>query len=100
MTGTGSPVLLVPLLLALNVAPLTTVAAGQLIQLPLVAFASATYATNHQINFSTGTQLGLLAAAGVLIGAATAQRLPARRLRQTAAATLIAVGAFLLATLL
>jgi uncharacterized membrane protein YfcA len=99
LTGTGGPVLLLPALLALGIAPLTTVAAGQLIQLPLVGFASLAYAGNHLVDYRLGTVLGVLAGAGVMLGAATAQRLPSRHLRRLVSATLVAVGAFLFATL-
>jgi uncharacterized membrane protein YfcA len=100
LTGTGGPVLLVPVLLALGVAPLTTVAASQLIQLPLVGFASLAYAGNHLVDYRLGTVLGVLAGAGVLVGAATARRLRNRHLHRLVSATLVAVGAFLFATLL
>jgi uncharacterized membrane protein YfcA len=99
LTGTGGPVLLVPVLLALGVDALTTVAAGQLISVPLVAFASLGYASNHAVNVHWGVELGVLAAVGVVAGAALARRAAPSLLHRTASYTLLVVGVFLLGTL-
>lgn len=96
LTGTGGPVLLVPVLLALGVAPLTTVAASQVIQLPLVGFATLGYAATGSVRFGLGTLLGVIAGVGVLLGAHPARRLQPGILYRFAAAALVAVGAFLL----
>jgi uncharacterized membrane protein YfcA len=96
LTGTGGPVLLVPGLLAFGVAPLTTVAASQLIQLPLVGFAALGYSTTNSVRFGLGTLLGVIASLGVLLGALTARRLQPPHLHRIAAVTLVIVGAFLL----
>jgi uncharacterized protein len=100
LTGTGGAVLLVPALLSLAVAPRTAVAASQLIGLPLVAFACAAFGGQHQIRYGLGTLLGFVSGAAVVAGAAMAGRLPQRRLRQAASATLVGVGLLLLVTLL
>lgn len=96
LTGTGGPVLLVPVLLVLDVAPLAAVAASQVIQLPLVVFAVLGYSATGSVHFGLGAILGLVAAVGTVAGALVAARLPARRLRTIAATTLVAVGIFLL----
>nr|WP_264086371.1 TSUP family transporter [Amycolatopsis lexingtonensis] len=95
LTGTGGPVLLVPVLLALGVPALTTVAAGQLVQLPLVGFATLGYAAHDSVHFGLGSLLGVLAAAGVLLGARLARRLPARHLHRIASVALVGFGAIL-----
>ncbi|WP_439379951.1 sulfite exporter TauE/SafE family protein [Amycolatopsis lexingtonensis] len=95
LTGTGGPVLLVPVLLALGVPALTTVAAGQLVQLPLVGFASLGYAAHGSVHFGLGSLLGVLAAVGVLLGARIARRLPGRHLHRVAAVALLGFGAVL-----
>lgn len=100
LTGTGGPVLLVPILLSLGVAPLTTVAAGQLIQLPLVGFASLVYAEGHHVRFDLGTALGVLAGVGVVGGAVLAGRLRQQHLHRVASLTLVAVGLFLFGAVL
>lgn len=95
LTGTGGPVLLVPVLLMLDIAPLPAVAASQVIQLPLVGFAVLGYSAAGFVHYGLGTVLGLLAAAGVVGGALITRRLPQGRLRQVAAVILVAVGLFL-----
>ncbi len=98
LTGTGGPVLLVPVLLVLEVAPLAAVAASQVIQLPLVLFAVLGYSATGSVHFGLGTILGSVAAVGTVAGALIATRLPAQRLRTVAATTLVAVGVFFLLT--
>lgn len=97
LTGTGGPVLLVPVLLALGVPALTTIAAGQLIQIPLVGFATLGYAAHGNVHFGLGSVLGVLAGAGALLGARLARKLRGRRLHRVASAALVVVGAFLFA---
>jgi uncharacterized membrane protein YfcA len=95
LTGTGGPVLLVPALLALGVPALTTVAAGQLIQLPLVGFATLGYAAHGSVHFGLGTLLGVLAGLGALLGTYLAQRLRQQHLHRVVSAALVVFGAFL-----
>lgn len=97
LTGTGGPVLLVPLLLALGVPALTTVAAGQLIQLPLVGFATLGYAAQHSVHFGLGSLLGVVAGLGVLLGTRLARRLRQQHLHRVVSAALVGFGAFLFA---
>lgn len=92
MTGTGGPVLLVPVLLVLDMAPLTAIAASQVIQLPLVGFAVLGYATTGSIDYGLGTRLGALAAVGVLGGALVVRRLRPHTLDRVAAILLVAIG--------
>lgn len=97
MTGTGGPVLLVPVLLVLDMAPLTAIAASQVIQLPLVGFAVLGYAATGSLDHALGSQLGVLAAAGVVGGAFVVSRLRQRVLNRVAAVLLITVGTALCA---
>jgi uncharacterized membrane protein YfcA len=97
MTGTGGPVLLVPILLVLGMAPLTAIAASQVIQLPLVGFAVLGYSATGSVDYWLGTQLGVLAAVGVVGGAFVVSRLRQHMLNRVAAVLLIAVGASLVA---
>jgi uncharacterized membrane protein YfcA len=95
LTGTGGPVLLVPVLLALGVPALTTIAAGQLIQLPIVGFATLGYAAHGSVHFGLGSLLGGLAGAGALLGTRLARRLRGRHLHRVVSAALVGFGAFL-----
>lgn len=95
LTGTGGPVLLVPVLLALGVAPLRAVAVSQAVQLPVVVAGSVGYLQTGLVDIRLGTMLGCLAALGVLAGAVVATRLPAEGLRRIVAVACIAAGVFL-----
>jgi uncharacterized protein len=69
LTGTGGPVLLVPVLLTLGVAPLRAVAASQAVQLPVVVAGSVGYLQTGLVDVRLGTTLGCLAALGVAAAA-------------------------------
>lgn len=95
LTGTGGPVLLVPVLLTLGVAPLRAVAVSQAVQLPVVVAGSAGYLQTGLVDLRLGTALGCLAALGVVAGAVVATRIPAEGLRRIVALACIAAGVFL-----
>jgi uncharacterized membrane protein YfcA len=95
LTGPGGPVLLVPALLVLGVAPLKAVAVSQAAQLPVVVSGSVGYLQAGLTDISLGTLLGIGAAAGTITGALIATRLHPERLRQVVALACITAGAFL-----
>lgn len=95
LTGTGGPVLLVPILLALGVAPLKAVAVSQAVQLPVVASGSVGYLQTGLVDVRLGTALGGLAALGAVVGAVVATRIHAEGLRRIVALACIAAGVFL-----
>ena len=95
LTGTGGPVLLVPVLLTLGVTPLRAVAASQAVQLPVVVAGSVGYLRTGLVDIRLGTALGCLAALGVVAGAVVATRIPAEGLRRIVALACIAAGVFL-----
>jgi uncharacterized membrane protein YfcA len=96
LTGTGGPVLLVPILLTLGTAPLVAVAASQAIQLPIVGMASAGYLAAGDVHIALGSGLGVGAAIGVFAGEAVARRASPARLRRAVAGACIAAGFLLL----
>lgn len=96
LTGTGGPVLLVPVLLALGVAPVLSVAVSQAVQLPVVLSGSVGYLQAGLVDVRLGTALGLVAAAGTVAGAVVATRLRAEGLRRVVASACIVAGVFLL----
>ena len=96
LTGTGGPVLLVPVLLALGVAPLRAVAVSQAVQLPVVVAGSLGYLPTGQVDVRLGTALGCLGAVGVVAGAVLATRIPAETLRRVVALACLAAGVFLM----
>ncbi len=95
LTGTGGPVLLVPVLLALGIAPLRAVAVSQAVQLPVVVSGSVGYLQTGLVDVRLGTVLGGLAALGTLVGAVAATRIHAEGLRRIVAVACIAAGVFL-----
>ena len=92
LTGTGGPVLLVPLLLLLGSLPLAAVGISQAIQLPIAIFATIGFMLYGQIDFYLGFTLGIVQSVGVIIGARIAHTLPQEKLLQVVAITLIGVG--------
>lgn len=96
LTGTGGPVLLVPVLLVLGIAPLRAIAVSQAVQLPVVIAGSVGYLQTSLIDLRLGTMLGCLAAFGVVAGALVATRVPADGLRRIVAVACLAAGVFLL----
>ncbi|HEX6247371.1 MAG TPA: sulfite exporter TauE/SafE family protein [Nocardioidaceae bacterium] len=96
LTGTGGPVLLVPILLALGVAPVLSVAVSQAVQLPVVLSGSVGYLQAGLVDVRLGSVLGLTAALGTLGGAVVATRLHADGLRTIVAGACIVAGVFLL----
>ena len=95
LTGTGGPVLLVPVLLTLGVAPLRAVAVSQAVQLPVVVAGSVGYFQTGLVDIHLGTVLGCVAAIGVTVGAVVATRIRAEGLRRIVAVACIAAGVFL-----
>jgi uncharacterized protein len=95
LTGTGGPVLLVPVLLTLGVPPVAAVAVSQAAQLPIVVPASVGYLQAGATDVPLGTLLGVLAGAGTVAGALVATRLHPDRLRQLVALACTLAGAFL-----
>ncbi|GAA2141537.1 hypothetical protein GCM10009844_12050 [Nocardioides koreensis] len=97
LTGTGGPVLLVPLLLALGITPVKAVAVSQAAQLPVVISGSIGYLQAGLTDVALGTTLGVLAAVGTAVGAVVATRIHAAHLRALIALACIAAGLFLAA---
>jgi uncharacterized protein len=95
LTGTGGPVLLVPVLLTLGLAPLRAVAVSQAVQLPVVVAGSVGYLQTGLVDIRLGTLLGCLAALGTVAGAVVATRIPGEGLRRIVAVACIAAGVFL-----
>ena len=92
LTGTGGPVLLVPILMMLHVPVLVAIGVSQAAQLPIAVFASIGFAMNDQVDFRLGSALGIVQAISVLVGAAIAHRIATTTLRKTVAAALVAVA--------
>jgi len=95
LTGTGGPVLLVPILVTLYYPALKSIGISQAIQLPIALFAVTGYWLFGQIDFELGLHLGIAQAIGAYFGAQIAHRLPVVQLRRLVAVALIGVGMLL-----
>ncbi|MAF07283.1 MAG: hypothetical protein CL389_05435 [Acidiferrobacteraceae bacterium] len=96
MTGTGGPLVLVPLLLWLKVPALIAVGLSQMIQIPIALLATGGNLTFGHVDFALGLGLSVILAGGVIIGARLAHRLSRHALKKMIAfALLIAGGAIL-----
>jgi len=96
LTGTGGPVLLVPILIILHYPALKSIGISQAIQLPIAVFAVIGFWFYGQIDLGLGLHLGIAQAIGVYIGAQIAHRLPIVQLRRLVAIALIGVGAMMI----
>ena len=92
LTGTGGPVLLVPILIFLQAPPLLAIGVSQVVQIPVAIFSTLGYVLFGQVDFFLGTTLGLVAATGVIIGASIAHAVPILTLRRIVAVSLIGAG--------
>lgn len=95
LSGTGGPLVLVPLLMWLRLPVLVAIGLSQAIQLPIATF--ATMANLMAGNFSWIIAIGLAIgiSTGSLIGAKVAHRLPTATLKIIVAVVLTLVGGFL-----
>jgi uncharacterized protein len=92
LTGTGGPVLLVPILVYLRGPILAAVGAGQVVQIPVALSATVGYVLFGEVDFVLGTALGFIAMVGVAAGARIAHMVPASTLRHIVAVSLVATG--------
>jgi uncharacterized membrane protein YfcA len=96
LTGTGGPVMLLPMLLLLKLPALTAIGISQVVQLPVALFSTVGFFLHGQLNVTAGILLGVTQAAGVLVGARLAHALPNRLLSNLVAYMLLVVAAVLM----
>ncbi len=97
ITGTGGPLVLVPILLALKVAPLTAVGLSQIIQIPIAILATWGNVSFGHVDFKVGLMLSVLLVLGVIIGAKIAHQVSKQALTKVIAVALLGAGAAMLA---
>ena len=100
LTGTGGPLVLVPILIWLKVPVLTAIGLSQVIQLPIAALATGGNLIYGQVNMGLGTVIAGGLTLGAALGAHLAHVLSQRLLRQVVAWVLVAVGLFIVVRLL
>lgn len=97
LTGTGGPLILVPLLIWLEAPVLVAIGLAQVIQLPIAMLATAANGWSGLIDpvLALGLAIGL--AGGTWAGARIAHALPVPALKKTVAVVLVLTGAAILA---
>ena len=94
LTGTGGPVLLLPLLLLCRQRIDFAVVAAQAVQLPVALTSSAVHAAAHRLDWSLAAACGVLMLLGSLAGQHLARGLDRQRLQRLVSGLLLAVGAW------
>jgi uncharacterized membrane protein YfcA len=92
LTGTGGPVLLVPLLIWLKLPALVSVGLSQAIQVPIAIMATAGNLWTGTIDLPLAASVSLGIVIGAWIGARVAHALPAPILARVVAVALLATG--------
>src|SRR5918995_5249283 len=100
LTGTGGPVLLVPILIFMRAPVLSAIAASQAVSIPVAFFSTVGYVLFSRVDFAFGTALGLIAAVGVVIGMLIAHAVPILVLRRIVAVSLVGVGVLIIVRIL
>ncbi len=96
LSGTGGPLLLVPLLVWLNWPVLTAIGLSQIIQLPISALATVGNYLHGHVDVMLALSVASVMIIGVTIGARLAHKLPALQLRRIVAVVLSFVGMLML----
>jgi uncharacterized membrane protein YfcA len=95
LTGTGGPLVLVPILLSLEVPLLAALGLAQAIQLPIAVAATAGNALSSALDIPLASALAAGIAIGTWVGAKAAHALPTEPLRKAVAVLLVLVGALM-----
>ncbi len=92
LSGTGGPLVLIPILVWMQLPLLTAVGLSQVIQLPIAALATVGNFQHGEVDVGAAVAIAALLVLGVVVGARVAHHLPAGRLRRIVAGVLIGVG--------
>lgn len=96
LSGSGGPLVLMPILVWLRWPVLAAIGQGQLIQIPISLLASATNWRYGQLSIALGLSIALSVSIGVALGARLAHNLPASQLRSIVVAALLATASWML----
>ena len=99
MSGTGGPLVLIPILLWLQVPVLAAVGLSQVIQVPISVFATAGNLVYGVIDFTTAAAVSVVLMIGVWFGARIAHRVSSLAMKRFVSVALLAVGVAMLAQL-
>jgi uncharacterized protein len=96
LTGTGGPLVLVPILISLRLAVLTSVGLSQIFQLPVAIAATAGNVMYGKLDLALSAILAVSLSSGSWIGATLAHAVPRTTLRGIVSAALVLIGIFIL----
>jgi uncharacterized protein len=97
LTGTGGPLVLVPILISMSVPVLTAVGLSQAIQLPIAIAATVGNILYGKVDFALGGVLAAGLTIGSWFGATLAHVVPRATLRAIVSVVLVLIGVFILA---
>lgn len=97
LTGTGGPLILVPIMVWLELPVLTAIGLSQVIQVPIALLATVGNLVHGAIDLWLGIGLAVVLMAGAAVGAHIAHRVSAQLLKRIVAVTLIGVGILIIA---
>ena len=100
LSGTGGPLVLLPLLNLLSTPLISAIGLSQVIQLPIASFASIGNAFNSLIDWELVMVLSFGLAFGSFIGAKGSERLPIAHLKMLVSILLLLSGAYMVVSLL
>lgn len=92
ITGTGGPLIVVPIIMYLGLPVLTAVGLSQAIQIPIATFASIGNWEAGNLNFDLSFSIAVSLVIGSLIGSIVVHRLPREYLRKFVAVLLVSAG--------
>jgi uncharacterized protein len=96
LTGTGGPLVLVPILISLRLAILTSVGLSQVFQVPVAVAATAGNIVYGKLDLALGAILAASLSGGSWYGAKLAHSVPRAILRGIVSIALVLIGAFIL----
>ena len=92
ITGTGGPLILVPLAIYLGLPVLTAVGLSQAIQIPIAMFATIGNWQQGNLNIALGITIAASMVVGTAFGATLIHKLPAEPIKKAVAILLLLVG--------
>jgi uncharacterized protein len=96
ISGTGGPLVLVPILISMSLPVLTAVGLSQAIQLPVAIAATTGNVLYGELDLALGGALAASLTVGSWYGAKLAHSVPRATLRRIVSVVLVVVGAFIL----
>jgi hypothetical protein len=100
MTGTGGPILFLPIVQFLKADPIASIGLAQVLPLPIALASAVLFLPQGLIDFELAAFVAVPMGAGIAGGAYFTQRLSVQAVRHGLAATMIMSGVYMAATLL